>query len=505
MQVNIAENKSWIYWLPLVVLGVIYTLCFYYYPYLNDDLEFRAPMSEYIAHPSWATFIEGWTASVCDRFLHDNGRLPQIIGSVMVVIPKLFMSAIMALCLVAGIYMTAKAAGVWRRSYILTALAAVCWVLVFPWADYMFGIMFYMNYIPVSAILLVGYYCFINKKFIKWLPVFLLGLLLGCMHEIFAGTMFCGALCILVLFKRYRTRPNIAFCISIAIGILYLIFTPGTASRQHGAVLFGGFEHPFKSAVYAALLYAYILLVILSSTIKGWRANVDLPKVVLLTVMALTSWLIWRTFLTGLRVSWCLNVVSLTGMIYLLSAAPVKLSRIRGLVAALLWALAIGGIAICLPWCIRFDKDVDEVHRLQATSSSDVVFYDMTEPADVPLYTLAKPNFNAWKLWSADFERVLPVEARNFDIERSVSVGDGVEAYRYGRSIVLPFDEKYVGPEFNVTLTLGGKEVFTSAFFIPFENDRGERYLYAKFYFIPLRVCRNPIDRMEITGIICKD
>lgn len=502
---NIRHN-AWLYWLPLTLLGIIYVLCFWYYPYLNDDLEFRAPMAEYLANGTWASFFEGWKYSVCDRFMNDNGRLPQLVGSVMVVLPKLLMSAIMGLCLVASMYMTAKAAGVWRRNSLLTALAVVCWVLVFPWADYMFGIMFYMNYVPVSAVFLVGYYLFINNRFGSIAGAVLIGLLLGCMHEIFGGTMFCGAVSVLLLYPKYRTRRNIAFVVAVFAGILYLVFTPGTASRQHGAVLFGGFIYPFKSALYAGLLYLFLLSIVVVVSVKRWRERLDVPRVTMLAVMAVVSWLIWRTFLTGLRVSWCLNVVSVTGFVYMLSAVRVSVpSAVSRIGAVLLWCVSFVGIAVSLPWSYRLGCEIDEVKKLVDTSGGDVVFYDITEPSEVPEYTLAKPNYNAWKLWSADLERVLPTEARNFDISQAVPVGRGCLAYRFGRSIILPYEEKLVGIEYCVVLDVGGAQVDTSAFFIPFYTAKGERFMFAKFYFIPLRYCRGSIDSVEITGVLCKD
>ncbi|MDE6527270.1 MAG: hypothetical protein K2L75_08440, partial [Muribaculaceae bacterium] len=244
------RHKVLLYWMPLILLGIIYMLCFWFYPYLNDDLEFREPMAAYIADGTSTSFFDGWGYSVCDRYMHDNGRLPQLVGPLMVVMPKVLMSLIMAVCLVLAVFMTANAAGVWCRSAALTAFAALCWVVLFPWADYMFGIMFYMNYIPASAWLLFAFWLFADLRFKGVTIPLLVGLVLGSMHEIYAGTMFCGAMFVLVLFKRYRTRANIVFVVAVVLGLLYLIFAPGTASRQHGATLFKGFVYPLKSAVY---------------------------------------------------------------------------------------------------------------------------------------------------------------------------------------------------------------------------------------------------------------
>lgn len=502
MQIYNMRYNAWLYWLPLTLLGIIYVLCFWYYPYLNDDLEFRAPMAEYLANGTWASFFEGWKSSVCNRFMNDNGRLPQLVGSVMVVLPKLLMSAIMGLCLIASIYMTAKAAGVWRRNSLLTALAVVCWVLVFPWAGYMFGIMYYMNYVPVSAVFLVGYYLFINNRFRSIAGAVLIGLLLGCTHEIFAGTMFCGAVSVLLLYPKYRTRRNIAFAVAIFVGILYLVFTPGTVSRQHNTIMLGGFVYPFKNAFCAVLLYLFYISLVVFISVRRWRERLNIPAVVMLAVMAMVAWILWRIFFTGFRVAWCLNVVSVIGLVYLLSVVrvPGAISRIG---TFLLWSVSFVGIGVCLPWFYRLGCEIDEVRKLMDKSSNDVVFYDITEPSEVPVYTLAKPNYNAWKLWSADLERVLPTEARNFDISQAVPVGRGCLAYRFGRSIVLPYEETLVGIEYCVLLDVGGAQVDTSAFFIPFYTATGERYLFAKFFNIPLRYSGRSIEGIEIAGMLC--
>lgn len=503
MQTHNMRHKVLLYWMPLILLGIIYMLCFWFYPYLNDDLEFREPMAAYIADGTSTSFFDGWGYSVCDRYMHDNGRLPQLVGSLMVVMPKVLMSLIMAVCMVLAVFMTAKAAGVWCRSAALTAFAALCWVVLFPWADYMFGIMFYMNYIPASAWLLFAFWLFADLRFKGVTIPFLVGLVLGSMHEIYAGTMFCGAMFVLVLFKRYRTRANIVFVVAVALGLLYLVFAPGTASRQHGATLFEGFVHPLKSAVYGILFYCNCIVFVIALSVRRWRCRMQMPKIAMLMVMSVVAWLLWRTFFTGLRVSWCMDVVSLTALVYMLGICPAltKNDARQTSSAVLFWAVAIVAISVCLPWFYRFGNDVYTVRRLQSHADAPVVFYDMIEPAETPLYILGKPNFNAWKLWSADLMNVLPSDARTFTPEKAVRVASERPAYRCGRSLVLPYDATLVGREYTVRLRVGDTWIVTSAFFIPFSTVRGDCFLFAKCYFIPLRVCRGNIEAFELKGL----
>ncbi|MDE6611963.1 MAG: hypothetical protein K2K22_05315, partial [Muribaculaceae bacterium] len=185
------------------LLFVMFTL----HPALIDDIRFREPLSAFLADGTAASFFDNWQSSVVECLRVDNGRIPQLLATVLVVLPRWAVAFVLSLSVWLCVMFSARIAGVWQRHPFLFALMVFMWVFCMPWADFMFTIMFAANYLPTGAVMLFALWLFVNRKLKVWSAV-ALGLVAGAGHEMYCAAMIAGGAVLCVLHKEYRTKES---------------------------------------------------------------------------------------------------------------------------------------------------------------------------------------------------------------------------------------------------------------------------------------------------------
>ncbi|MCM1068066.1 MAG: DUF6056 family protein [Muribaculaceae bacterium] len=489
--------SEWKYTLILSLLFAIFSLMYYLHPYLNDDLWFREPMADFLNTHSLDDLMHGWKESILMHIGCDNGRIAQLLGSVLVILPKWLISTLLSACICICIYISAKLAGVWTENYLLFSVLVLCWVYVMPWPDFMFGIMYSANYIPSAVFLLLSFYLFIHQR-LTLVTAILLGLVTSCCHEAFGCALIGGICSVVILFRNYRTANNFALIASALAGIAYLYFLPGTGVRFNGQNIFIGFINFKTSAAYGILLYAYISLLILALIVKSWRNNLNAPYIVGITVISVLGWCLWRTFMSGLRLTWCMNVVSLVGIIYLMKQAPWNFSKKQPLniiLSTLLLLVSFAQLFISLPWFLKMHKEVNEVNKLIESTAGENVFFDLTTSDQVPAYTLGKPNFNVYFIWYPVFEEVYPTSLKNFKPEDAVLLDSPNTIFLYNGLMVAPARNIDFSRLELMTVTFDGSPELIRVNPKYFKSIDGDDYVFLQIRQRPIRHKNH-----EITG-----
>ncbi len=488
------------YKLTLAFVGVLFSAMYVLTPHMLDDEWFRMPMADFISEPSAENFFRGLWNSAVSHFMEDNGRIPNLTGSAFVVLPRWIMGCVLGFAVAYCLWVGAKLAGVWRNNFVLYSLMAFLMVFALPWADFMFGIMFSLNYVVASAICLTVLYLFLDGRLKTWYWALLAGLFVSCWHEMFGGALFCGVCAAWLFDRRYRTGTTYFLIAGLLLGVLYLYLVPGRVGRVNAIEMFGGFKNPLSGVAYGVILYCLVIAILIALINKRWREQLLHGRVPIFFAMALCSWGIWRTFMVGLRTSWFMTEMSIIGIVCLAGQLIADLSinkKVEVAASVLLWLLIVGNLSACVPYFFKMKKEVEDMSALLSQTDSGPVYYDYTTTDQVPVFLLNKPNFNSYLLWVAQYRstcrwriqyrRVLPTALLDFSPESSEEIGDGCTAYNYKGHIVMPYQDNYWELENRLKFWYGDIPNRYGFVVEPFVGKDGEKYLSC----IPCQRTRN--------------
>ena len=75
------SRRTLLYVFPILVVSAFFVAMYALHPPLIDDLGYHVPFDKYGDHLSWSDFLSGWATGIKDHFLHDNGRLANMLCS----------------------------------------------------------------------------------------------------------------------------------------------------------------------------------------------------------------------------------------------------------------------------------------------------------------------------------------------------------------------------------------------------------------------------------------
>ena len=371
------------------------------------------------------------------------------------------------------------------RHPISFGILVLVWVFAMPWPDYMFGIMFAANYLPPAALMLSILWLLIRSKLRVWSAV-VLGLLVGCSHELYCAAMIVVTLAFIAFDNGLRGKVAYVLLASLFVSMAYLYCVPGTAVRASSKSLLEGLANPFAYAYIGVLFYVYLIIAAVALSIKSWRRGIDMRILLLCISGASAGWLVWRVFLGGQRLVWCLDIFSAIGIVALLSVIPLKRVPMNSALAVGVSMIVIcfAHLSMCIPWFGRMHREVECV-RLMAATDRSALFYNLTTPDDAPWFLFGKPNFNIYNSEWHDLDFVVPVALKEFRPKLCInSVGRPV--YLYDGLMVLP--SSGINTRSAVMNISYGEFTNESACSLrPFTGADGKEYLYVCPYYRPLR------------------
>lgn len=484
---KVSKSQYIYYWLSLFVIIALFFIMFGLHPDLCDDLRFKAPMAGFIENPTFSNFCSCWANSVVDCLRIDNGRIAQLFASVIVTLPKWVMAAILSVSVAGCIFFSAMIAGVWGKHHLLYGILVSVWIFIMPWSDFMFGLMFASNYIPTGALMLLTLWMFLRLRLKVWSSV-ILGLLVGCSHELYCAAMIALAVSLVICYKEYRNCQSYLLLASLVVSLVYLYCVPGTGVRSGMLNVFGGFSNLLSSAYLGVLLYVYVILFVVVCIDKRWRSDLNMRIQVVCMAGAFTGWLIWRLFMGGQRLLWCLDIFSIIGIVSLLVAWPYKKIRysISKCLSVSVMVICILHLVLCLPWFMRMHREVEEVQSMRS-DTDDYVFYDLTKPIDAPWYILGKPNFNIYNSSWYSLDYVVPKILKSFNASKGKNIGVGTDIFMYEDYLVVPC----IGQKNNASVVISadydGLIIVVDAAVRKFSADDGLDYQYIVPIYTPLR------------------
>ncbi|MDE6158147.1 MAG: hypothetical protein K2F78_08425 [Muribaculaceae bacterium] len=477
------------YWVVTGLLAVLLGVMYYIHPYVMDDMWFRKAMPACLDNPSIATFLTGWFDFAKNKYLNDNGRLAQMLAPVFIVAPRWFVSVLLASVATACMVLSAKIAGVWMRHPLLYGILVFLWIFAMPWGDYMFVRMFSANYVLSAFFMLLTLWLLLSERLRVWSAV-LLGLLGGMSHEMFCGVLVGVLIVGIVLFDKYRNKEVVALLISLFVALAFLFLAPSRAIRTGDARPLHGFLNLGAAAYLGVLFYAFLVLVALALIWRAWRVRTCADTLTLLIAGSVGAWILWRCFyMSGQRTAWCMDVFSVSGIIYLLACFPTvglnkKLAYAGG---GLLAFLCVLHLAFCIPWFVKMNEEV-HVYNTLPRDKDGYVYIDLTRATDTPLYLFGKPNFNAYNNKWTSLDESIPMSLKKLDGSHAKNIGSGdFPVYVENGYLATPYSGAVKPDMFDVIMDFDGFETVTGADARRFMAADGREYLYIAPYYIPLR------------------
>lgn len=455
----------------IAILFAIFWIMYFLHPLIHDDRHFIYTMAAYEADPTFSNFINGWWLNVCERFTIDNMRLPQLISSAFLMLPKWLAALFYALSTTIMFVYSARLAGLWRRRFFLASALMFAIYFGMPWFENMFMGMYNLNYIVSSAIMLWAFSLLIEGKPKSIWLAGLLGFLTGWMHELIGATAI-GAIVFSLAIPSMRTRRSLAFIVGAGLALLFLgLVVPGTQVRSAFFVPPLDLESLIYNLKYSLRLnwlsYIYIIIFLITIIRKSTR-HIALSCVPLICLGGLLGGMAVFMCCLVIRAAWSMLLMTFIGIFYFIGRVPISVNRkLAAALSFLIWAIISVQAVACVPWFLKV-KHIDEVYLANKDlyEENKSVFADFPTTIRQPWYTFGRPSAGTFSLY---IKVAVPQELSDFSPEKATRVGgDDKDPYwLYKDIIVTTYPGYHAGEKFDIWA--GGKAYRQFCGLVPFE------------------------------------
>ena len=75
-------------WIITAIVGIIFGVLYFLQPDTNDECWYKLSMIPYLKEPSLSAFFESVWNCCKHHYLYDNGRFANVVGTVMLLLPR---------------------------------------------------------------------------------------------------------------------------------------------------------------------------------------------------------------------------------------------------------------------------------------------------------------------------------------------------------------------------------------------------------------------------------
>lgn len=348
------------------------------------------------ADDDWWAWIDltkrGVWGAMCHRTTFDVARIGNMLGMLLLLVPRWIPAALEAICFAVGFYFMTKVAtielGEWRK---MALLAFLTWC--FPmWENSMFSQMYAFNYIVPMPLLFGMIWMFINQDRCRlWIGV-ICGILLGLWHEGYAIAFVSGALLNMAVLRGAISKTRVILVISVLIGFSWLLFTPALMNRQDFFKFKAG---NIIQLWYSSIYFVYILTVLICLSVKKLRLRLQSSNLGLQLFAVASGILMPLVALTGIaRAMMPCILITCCAFSVLLSKLFSEMSPIKKIVFAALLTLftSISLVATCIQ-TIKLRPMAEFMERAYLDNlANGSVFGPICYPWNYPAVVLRRPD-----------------------------------------------------------------------------------------------------------------
>lgn len=396
--VHTIKDKSRLFYIILTgLLSVLFGAVYYFTPLCIDDIWF---LENSKGNPgSWEYFIT--TVQNCAfHWQYDCGRLSNMAATpFLALLPRWVYATVSALA-VWIIYLGGPAVA--KTKYI--SYGAAFWVLtttfIFPWFDFMFTIMFTVNYVWPCALLMIFLY-FLRKtedgksySFSFNIFLFLLSFILGWWHEGLSAPLAAALIIYFAVLHKRHAKSQLYMLTGFAGGAITILMMPAfwrSIGDRHSILFKPVLWETLLGFVFIALFFVFIALFLYSLCKKQFRLELKTHKKrILATCSAVFAFGLFGTaifvkYFPGPRAGSFMQIISALGILYLLrlNETPKFINKafLRNIVMILVFVASIINMTASVYMQRKLSGEYKEVKSLADNLGGDgynVVFYDKT-------------------------------------------------------------------------------------------------------------------------------
>lgn len=287
------DRRTALSWTLVAVVAVGWLSILLSTPYYHDDVWYLYQIRHWWTAGGQGPFPwDGLWRDAVNRWWYDSPRLGNLLAPLlMAALPKWVLDTVSALCIGALVPLTARTAGITMRQPLPVALTAVALTMLLPWHHGMLCVIFLMNYVWASVLLLWALGVWQGWYRASPLGAWVLGAATSWMFEGAGVALLCAIAAMTLLTRRWRTtRVQMWLLVGLVVGLWHLL-APGfvdyrlmkadywTSTTEYGLILGRGLAPVIAVAAFIGIL---------SFCPKGrrWLGRTDRSTLLMLLVMA---------------------------------------------------------------------------------------------------------------------------------------------------------------------------------------------------------------------------
>lgn len=438
-QLRRLNNSRSLFDVWLIVVVMLYIAIFALTPMCVDDYFYSFHSASLTSPFDKAAAI--WQ-NCQDRWHYDTGRLCNLMAPVFLgLLPKIVFSIISGFFIWMSVRLMCRLAGVGRGS-------VGSWVIVFlvnfalPWFEYMFTVIFALNYLWPSALSLLFVYWMLNFNAVvekqspsRFVVMCGIAVLTGWMHEGFSVPVIAGLTATWALTRHRPAKREFILFLCFVVGFMLIVASPALWCRTENMEPYFRFLSPGRKIFYGigcnSLFFGLCLfLIYLVVRRRMKRLFVDAPNIRPLIIFILASSIaataLFFKFYTGPRMAWYATQLCSIGLVAVGNKVftPVKRSVGHILKSAIAF-LVFFNLTFAVVEQNKLYNESEEIVRLFLDSPNGDVFYDNIPRHISPsLYKTSIRYFNMESLgifshyWRENDDvmlTLLPTRLKNFE------------------------------------------------------------------------------------------
>lgn len=397
-------SASRIYSLSALGVSLLFVAIFAFTPYAFDDYNYAVGAAGLSPSVSRAAVV--WDSCVY-HWLTDTGRFCNLLNVFFLgLFPKWVFSVLSGCFVWLSLMLMPRIArigqGAWQSWLLLAA-----YVFVLPWFDFMFTVVFAINYLWPSALVLAYLYCLFDRryccgrgKFALWC---LLAFFTGWMHEGFSVPVIAG-LCAAYLYeRRVPGGRELMLVTAFVAGAAMIAVAPSFWLRVgKNLTLFNRFSYIeliLNGIVFNGVYITYVLALFYVLSIGAIRRRVfstgsSRVLTVFIFVSTAVASIIYYKYYTGPRMAWYGTQFGMTGLAVICSTCSCR--RVFNLIVGWFVAVAVfTHLVMAVVKQIPLYQENERITELYLDSPDGCVYFDATpERADMTLLKTSVRVFN---------------------------------------------------------------------------------------------------------------
>lgn len=373
------------------ITAIAFAVMFVAMPCIADDLWYMSGIHDYKSGIGDASVVSAVADTISRHYLYDNGRMCNIVYSMLMWLPSGLLSALSGLMCAWSLRALAGFSGIRGPQSLAAVWLCLAFAVALPWEDGIFVLCFQFNYVWGMAVAAFAARCFFSVRERPLWQMVLIGLVAGAWHEGFSVPVICGfAAVALARPRRFLTRGRIVMMIAMASGIMWLVLAPSFMRRTTD---FAGIAS-LSSWARAVRVNWPVVLYLLAFAVCAIRRRAASPFALFAAVVSLAAFAIYMNNELGARVAFAGCYFSIAGFFILVRPESMN----EGLWKKLLGAVALLFLMVHLAaavWCtFSFRREVlGSYEKYYALPAGKTVFTDISLEGDMPFMAFAKPYY----------------------------------------------------------------------------------------------------------------